>query len=62
MGFFKADHEAAYEQIPMIPEHANLAFVAIRDPLTSRGWPSIRRLYCSELHPQFCTTTVFRVS
>ena len=36
LGFFKADHEAAYKQLPMRPEHTNLAFVALRDPLTSR--------------------------
>ena len=34
-GFFKADHEAACAQLPMRPEHANLAMVAIRDPITS---------------------------
>ena len=34
--FFKADHEAAYKQLPMIPEHTKLTFVALRDPLTSR--------------------------
>ena len=32
----KADHEAACKQLPMRPERTNLAFVAIRDPLTSR--------------------------
>ena len=35
-GFFKADHEAAYKQLPMMPEHTKLAFVALRDPNTSR--------------------------
>ena len=34
--FFKAGHEAAYKQLPMRPEHSNLAMVALRDPVTSR--------------------------
>ena len=34
--FFKTDHEAAYKQLPLRPEHTRLAFVALRDPLTSR--------------------------
>ena len=34
--FFKSDHEAAYKQLPLRPEHARLAFVALRDPITSR--------------------------
>ena len=36
-GFFKADREAAYKQLPLRPEHTKLAFVALRDPITS-GW------------------------
>ena len=34
--FFKADHEAAYKQLPLMPEHTKLAFVALRDPIASR--------------------------
>ena len=34
-GFFKPGR-AAYKQLPMMPGHADLATVAIRDPATSR--------------------------
>ena len=34
--FPNADREAAYKQLPMRPAHANLAMVALRDPITSR--------------------------
>ena len=33
--FLKADHEAAYKQLPLEPSHANLALVALRNPVTS---------------------------
>ena len=33
--FFKSDHEAAYKQLPMRPEHANLATVSLRYPATT---------------------------
>ena len=32
--FFKADHQAAYKQLPMDPDHHNLAMVALRNPET----------------------------
>ena len=35
--FFKADHEAAYKQLPLRPEHGNLTLVALRNP-TSGKW------------------------
>ena len=31
-GFFKADHEAAYKQLPLDYSHANLAVIALRSP------------------------------
>ena len=34
--FPKSDHEAAYKQLPLRPEHTKLAFVALRDPITYR--------------------------
>ena len=34
--FFKPDREAAYEQLPIRSERANLAMVALRDPATSK--------------------------
>ena len=34
--FFKADHESAYKQLPMAPEHTNLALVALRNPTTGK--------------------------
>ena len=33
--FFKADSQAAYNQLPMGPEHRNLAMVALRNPETN---------------------------
>ena len=33
--FFKADHEAAYKQLPLAPSHRRLALVALRNPDTS---------------------------
>ena len=36
-GFIKTDHEAAYKQLPLRPDHARLAFVALRNP-TSGVW------------------------
>ena len=40
-GLPRADREAAYKQLPLRPEHANLAMVALRDPyLQMDGIPS----------------------
>ena len=35
--FFKADHEAAYKQLPLAPDQAKLALVALKNP-TSGKW------------------------
>ena len=47
-GFFKGYREATYKQLPMRPEHANLAMVAIRDfplgGLPSEGSPVRRHI------------------
>ena len=32
--FFKADHESAYKQLPIRPDHARLAVVALKNPFT----------------------------
>ena len=42
-GFFKADHEAAYKQLPLDSSHAKLAVVAMRSPVGHKWYGFISR-------------------
>ena len=62
--FPNADYEAAYKQLPLRPEHANLA-IGPPPPATLLppfGWPSIRRPSFSAPLPPYCAITASRVS
>ena len=41
--FFKADHEAAYKQLPLDYSHAKLAVVALRSPIDGRWYGFLSR-------------------
>ena len=41
--FFKADHDAAYKQLPTEARHSQLAVIALRSPSDKRGYGSIIR-------------------
>ena len=41
--FFKADHEAAYKQLPLAPGQSKLAVVALRSPSDGRRYGFIRK-------------------
>ena len=41
--FFKADHEAAYKQLPLKASNAKLAVVALRSPIDQRWYGFVRR-------------------
>ena len=41
--FFKADHEAAYKQLPLAPSHAKLAIIALKNPTDGRWYGFLSR-------------------
>ena len=43
LAFFKADHEAAYKQLPLGYSHANLAVIAPRSPVDDQWYGFVSR-------------------